>query len=143
MRSSLIGGLVGNLAGNLKHRQSRVRVFETGRCFLRDDQGTPVAGFRQPWRIAALAYGTALPEQWGSKARNVDFFDLKGDLERLLVPLAASFEKASHPALHPGRSARVLVAGQAIGFIGELHPQWQQKYELPLPPCFSNSTSTP
>ncbi|MEF8699074.1 MAG: phenylalanine--tRNA ligase subunit beta [Candidatus Accumulibacter sp. UW26] len=134
MRSSLIGGLVGNLAGNLKHRQSRVRVFETGRCFLRDDQGTPVAGFRQPWRIAALAYGTALPEQWGSKARNVDFFDLKGDLERLLVPLAASFEKASHPALHPGRSARVLVAGQAIGFIGELHPQWQQKYELPLPP---------
>jgi phenylalanyl-tRNA synthetase beta chain len=134
MRSSLIGGLLGNLAGNLKHRQSRVRVFETGRCFLRDDQGTPVAGFRQPWRIAALAYGTALPEQWGSKARNVDFFDLKGDLERLLVPLAASFEKASHPALHPGRSARVLVAGQAIGFIGELHPQWQQKYELPLPP---------
>jgi phenylalanyl-tRNA synthetase beta chain len=134
MRSSLIGGLVGNLAGNLKHRQSRVRVFETGRCFLRDDQGTPVAGFRQPWRIAALAYGTALPEQWGSTARNVDFFDLKGDLERLLVPLAASFEKASHPALHPGRSARVMVAGQAIGFIGELHPQWQQKYELPLPP---------
>jgi phenylalanyl-tRNA synthetase beta chain len=94
----------------------------------------PVAGFRQPWKLAALAYGTALPEQWGCAARNVDYFDVKGDLERLLAPRVARFEVAEHPALHPGRSARVLVDGQAIGFIGELHPQWQQKYDLPLAP---------
>jgi phenylalanyl-tRNA synthetase beta chain len=135
MRSTLIGGLVANVATNLKRRQNRVRVFETGRCFFRDPQGGPVAGFRQPWKLTALAYGTAFPEQWGCAARKVDFFDLKGDLETLLAPLVARFEKLrEHPALHPGRSARVLVAGKAIGFVGELHPQWQQKYELPLPP---------
>jgi phenylalanyl-tRNA synthetase beta chain len=133
MRSSLIGGLVANVATNLKRRQNRVRVFETGRCFFRDPQGGPVAGFHQPWKLTALAYGTALPEQWGGAARQVDFFDLKGDLETLLAPLVARFKKAEHPALHPGRCARVLVAGKGIGFVGELHPQWQQKYELPLP----------
>jgi phenylalanyl-tRNA synthetase beta chain len=60
-------------------------------------------------------------------------FRPQGDLETLLAPLVARFEKAEHPALHPGRCARVLVAGKGIGFVGELHPQWQQKYELPLP----------
>lgn len=125
-----------NLASNLKRRQSRVRLFETGRCFFRDPQGGPVAGFRQPWKLTALAYGTAFPEQWGCAARNVDFFDIKADLEQLFTPIGTGFEKALHPALHPGRSARVTVAGRAVGFLGELHPQWQQKYELPLPPVF-------
>jgi len=134
MRSTLIGGLVANVVTNLKRKQSRVRVFETGRCFFRDAQGGPVAGFHQPWKLAGLAYGGAVPEQWGAPARNVDFFDIKGDLEVLLAPAVASFEKAVHPALHPGRSARVLVDGQAIGFVGELHPQWLQKYDLPLAP---------
>ena len=134
MRSTLIGGLIANVTTNLKRRQSRARFFETGRCFFRDPQGVPVAGFRQPWKLTALAYGTAFPEQWGWTARKVDFFDVKGDLERLLAPRKASFERAAHPALHPGRSARVLLNGQTVGFLGELHPQWQQKYELPLAP---------
>ena len=134
MRSTLIGGLVANVATNLKRKQSRVRVFETGRCFFRDAQGGPVAGFRQPWKLAGLAYGGAVPEQWGAPARNVDFFDVKGDLEVLLAPAGARFEKTEHPALHPGRSARVLLAGKEIGVIGELHPKWVQKYDLPLAP---------
>ncbi|MBN9422759.1 MAG: phenylalanine--tRNA ligase subunit beta [Candidatus Accumulibacter sp.] len=134
MRSTLIGGLVANVATNLKRKQSRVRVFETGRCFFRDAQGGPVAGFRQPWKLAGLAYGGAVPEQWGAPARNVDFFDVKGDLEVLLAPAGARFEKTGHPALHPGRSARVLLAGKEIGVIGELHPKWVQKYDLPLAP---------
>jgi phenylalanyl-tRNA synthetase beta chain len=134
MRSTLIGGLVANVSTNLKRKQSRVRVFETGRCFFRDAQGGPVEGFAQPWKLAGLAYGGALPEQWAAPARNVDFFDIKGDLEILLAPAAVLFEKAVHPALHPGRSARVLVNGQASGFVGELHPQWLQKYDLPLAP---------
>ena len=134
MRSTLIGGLVANVVTNLKRRQNRVRVFETGRCFWRDKTGSPVEGFRQPWKIAALAYGSALPEQWGSPARSVDFFDIKGEIETLLAPLVARFEKLDHPALHPGRSASVSVDGKVIGFVGELHPQWLQKYDLPLAP---------
>lgn len=134
MRSTLIGGLVANLVTNLRRKQSRVRLFELGRCFSRDAQGAPVAGFCQPWRLAGLAYGGALPEGWAGGTRNVDFYDLKGDLEALLAPAELHWEKAAHPALHPGRAARVLLDGQEIGHLGELHPQWVQKYELPQAP---------
>jgi phenylalanyl-tRNA synthetase beta chain len=44
------------------------------------------------------------------------------------------FAPAPHPALHPGKSATVLVHGQAVGWIGELHPRWQRKYDLPSAP---------
>jgi phenylalanyl-tRNA synthetase beta chain len=84
-------------------------------------------------RVAAAAFGPALDEQWGTPARGVDFFDLKADLESLCFPLKPALEAAPHPAFHPGRSARVLVQGQAAGWIGELHPRWQRKYELPQP----------
>jgi phenylalanyl-tRNA synthetase beta chain len=89
-----------------------------------------VRGLRQPMRIAAAAYGTADEEQWAEKARPVDFYDAKADLEALLSPLEARCEGAEHPALHPGRSAKVLVGGTRVGWIGELHPRWLQKYEL-------------
>src|SRR5574340_867025 len=130
MRSSLIGGLVANLAYNLKRRVDRVRVFEIGRCFLRDGAGEPVPGFRQPKRVGGLAAGPAVPEQWDLPTRRVDFFDVKGDVEALLAPLAASYERVEHPALHPGRAARIVLDGRHVGVVGELHPHWVQKYEL-------------
>jgi phenylalanyl-tRNA synthetase beta chain len=88
----------------------------------------------QPKRVAALAYGQSLPEQWGMPARNVDYFDVKADLEALFEADSLRFVRTAHPALHPGRSAAVLFQGRQIGVIGELHPRWQQKYELPLAP---------
>lgn len=130
MRTTLIGGLVNTLSFNLKRRTSRVRVFEIGRCFWRDAAGAPVSGFKQPLRVAGLAAGSADPEQWGSKARNVDFFDVKGDVEALFAGQTLRFEKAVHPALHPGRSAAVILNDERIGIVGELHPEWVQKYEL-------------
>jgi phenylalanyl-tRNA synthetase beta chain len=135
MRSSLIGGLVANLVTNRNRRVERVRVFEVGRCFLRDARGDQIAGFLQPKRIAALAAGPAAPEQWGSATRRVDFFDAKADVETLLAPLQAQFERIDHPALHPGRAATVSVKGQVIGLVGELHPRWVQKYELDVAPA--------
>ncbi|PKO86194.1 MAG: phenylalanine--tRNA ligase subunit beta [Betaproteobacteria bacterium HGW-Betaproteobacteria-12] len=134
MRSTLIGGLVANLVTNLRRKQTRVRLFEVGRTFHRDTQGGVVKGFHQPWKLAGLAYGGALPESWGSGGRKVDFYDLKGDLEALLAPAVLSFEKLVHPALHPGRAARVLLEGVDIGCLGELHPEWTQRYELPQAP---------
>jgi len=134
MRSTLFGGLISNLVTNLKRKQTRVRIFESGRTFSREDDGAPVAGFHQPWKLAALAYGGALPDGWGSGARKLDFFDVKGDLEALLAPALLRFEKLVHPALHPGRAAKVLLDGRDIGVIGELHPEWVQKYDLPQPP---------
>lgn len=137
MRSTLLGGLVANARYNANRKLDRVRVFEVGRVFARDqavqDGDLDVAGIRQPMRIAALAMGSALPEQWGEPARAVDFYDVKNDLEGLLFPLEARFERAAHPAFHPGRCARVLLSGREIGHIGELHPGWRKKYELPGP----------
>ena len=84
--------------------------------------------------MAGLAWGRVDALQWGSKERAADFFDVKGDIEALLAPRHASFVPAEHPALHPGRCARVELGGQAIGFVGELHPRWRQGYELPSAP---------
>ncbi len=138
MRSSLIGGLVAVLRHNLSRKLSRVWIFEVGRVFHRDAQasGGPlsVAGLRQPVHVAGLAYGPLLPTQWGSKERIVDFFDVKGDIEALLAPRVAQFKAAEHPALHPGRSAAIVLDGEVVGFVGELHPRWRQAYELPTAP---------
>ncbi|MDP2810403.1 MAG: phenylalanine--tRNA ligase subunit beta [Rhodocyclaceae bacterium] len=128
MRTTLIGGLASVLSANRKRQLDRVRVFEIGRVFTRGADGQ--AGFNQPLRIGALWAGSALPDQWGTPARNVDFFDAKGDLEALFAPRLPRFEAVNHPALHPGRAAKVMLDGREIGVVGELHPRWVQKYEL-------------
>jgi len=130
MRSSLMASLIDCVRFNLSHKQARVRVFEIGRCFSRTEKG----GHAQTMRVGAVAYGDALQEQWGVPARRVDFYDVKADVEALLAPGTAGFETAVHPALHPGKSARIVRNGMTIGWLGELHPQWQQKYDLPLAP---------
>ncbi|PLZ00220.1 phenylalanine--tRNA ligase subunit beta [Burkholderia sp. WAC0059] len=138
MRTTLFGSLVNVLRYNLNRRAERIRVFEVGRVFLHDPAvkagEMTVEGFEQPKMVGALAYGPALDEQWGAPTRAVDFFDAKGDLEALLAPKVARFVKAEHPALHPGRSARVEIDGRTVGWIGELHPRWLQKYDLPHAP---------
>jgi phenylalanyl-tRNA synthetase beta chain len=138
MRSTLIGSLVANVRYNLNRKAGRVRVFEVGAVFLRNpeaqDGPLAVAGFDQPKRVAAIAYGPAADEQWGLPTRAVDFFDVKGDLEALFAPRAVRFNKTEHPALHPGRCASVEVDGKVVGLIGELHPRWLQKYDLPQAP---------
>ena len=138
MRSSLLGSLVGALQFNLARKATRARLFEVARVYRRSpsavNHATGVAGVEQPRKLAGLAWGSVDALQWGQKERAVDFFDLKGDVEALLAPRAAVFRPAEHPALHPGRSARIEVDGHAIGFIGELHPRWRQAYELPSAP---------
>jgi phenylalanyl-tRNA synthetase beta chain len=146
MRSTLAGGLLANVRYNLNRKVSRIRVFEIGAIFNKDEtvQDGPlsVAGYTQPKKVAALAYGQAIDEQWGAAARNVDYFDLKADLAALFAPRSLRFQKCVHPALHPGRSAEVLLDGTVIGFIGELHPRWQQKYDLPLAPVIFEVDAT-
>jgi phenylalanyl-tRNA synthetase beta chain len=129
MRTSLWPGLVGALRHNLARQQPRVRLFETGMVFLRDGDQT-----RQPVRLGGLVSGSALGEQWAEKSRPVDFFDLKGDLEAVLAVAGPrsdlEFVAASHPALHPGQCAEVHLAGQAIGWIGALHPDAQRALDI-------------
>ena len=138
MRSTLVGGLLANVRYNLNRKAGRVRVFEVGAVFKRNpevaDGPLAVAGFEQPKRVGAIAYGPAVDEQWGAATRAVDFFDVKADLEALFAPRVVRFNKAEHPALHPGRCATVELDGKVVGFIGELHPRWLQKYDLPQAP---------
>jgi phenylalanyl-tRNA synthetase beta chain len=128
MRTTLLGGLLDRLRFNLNRRQGRIRLFEVGSVFL----GT--SDEQQPLRLGGIAFGPVLPEQWGVAARNVDFFDVKADLEAVGHPLVLAFEAAPYPTLHPGRSAQIALDGRPVGWMGELHPRWQQKYELPFAP---------
>ena len=134
MRSSLLGSLVQVLKYNIDRKAARVRIFEVGRVFLRDasvkNTDTTVDGFHQPMRVAGLVYGNLDELQWGRAEQAADYFDVKGEVEALLAPLQATFIPAQHPSMHPGRCARVLVNGQEIGFLGEMHPKWVQSYEL-------------
>ncbi|MBV8605404.1 MAG: phenylalanine--tRNA ligase subunit beta [Pelomonas sp.] len=138
MRTSLLGSLVQVLRNNLARKAPRVRVFEIGRVFLRDASvvasDTSIAGVAQPMRVAGLAWGPAEQQQWSQRDRAVDFYDVKGDLEALFAPRQLRFVPAAHPALHPGRSARVELDGVDVGVVGELHPKWRQAYELPAAP---------
>ncbi len=123
MRSSLLGGLLGALRVNLARKQVRVRLFELGACFEN-------AGRVQHERLAGLCYGAALPEQWGAESRNIDFYDVKADVEALFAPKLLTFVALPHPASHPGRSAQIQLHGLPIGWLGELHPKWVQQYDM-------------
>ena len=126
MRSSIWGGLLDVLVYNLNRQQTRVRLFEIGPTYHHAANKT----YAESTRISGLVYGDAMPEQWGDASRSVDFYDLKSDVDHLTFG-RATYVAAEHHALHPGQSAQVIVEGKAIGWIGKLHPKWQQHYQLP------------
>jgi len=135
MRTTLWPGLVCALQHNLNRQQSRVRLFETGQRFI--PQGEGVANLKQEPMLAGLIYGPREGENWTGNSENVDFFDLKGDLESVLELMADnasfSFESAKHPALHPGQTAALSRNGEQVGIIGALHPQLQKELGLSQP----------
>jgi phenylalanyl-tRNA synthetase beta chain len=145
MRVSLWSGLVPACRENQRRQQSRVRLFEIGKKF--DVSGI---GLREIETIAAVACGARYPEQWASAHDAVDFYDVKGDVERLLAlsgdAHAMRFESNSLACLRPGRSARILRGETPIGWLGELHPRLVKKlglsntlilFELEIEPAFS------
>lgn len=129
MRTTLWAGLLPAVARNRNRQQSRVRLFESGLRFRREGDAT-----LQDAVIAGAACGSQTPEQWGQPSRALDFFDIKGDVEALLAVAGClprvRFEAARHPALHPGQSARVLLDGEPVGWVGALHPALEQKLDL-------------
>jgi phenylalanyl-tRNA synthetase beta chain len=144
MRSTLLGSLLNVVKFNVDRKASRVRVFEIGRVFHKDasvqNTDTTVQGFDQPMHVAGMAFGSASPLQWGTHEQAADFFDAKADVEALLLPAVAQFEPAEHPAMHPGRCARVLINDKVIGHVGELHPRWRQSWDLAQAPVMFELT---
>jgi phenylalanyl-tRNA synthetase beta chain len=126
MRVSLWPGLLKAAMENQRRQQSRLRLMEHGVVF-------PV-GAPESDRLAGLAMGARWPEQWGGGRELVDFFDVRADVVALLSLAAPAdeirFEAAVSPCLHPGRSARIFRGDQAIGWIGELHPQHVRRLEF-------------
>ncbi|MBU6468902.1 MAG: phenylalanine--tRNA ligase subunit beta [Betaproteobacteria bacterium] len=126
MRTSIWPGLLQALQYNLTKQAERVRLFEMGRCFYKNNQGE----IEQPKKLALLAYGNVVSEQWGEKARTVDFFDIKSDIEALLDKTNLTFNASQHPVLHPGRQATITQLGQVVGYVGELHPRLVKAFDL-------------
>ncbi len=121
MRTTLLAGLIHALRYNLNRQQSRVRLFETGLCFV------PKAGdLEQKRHIAGVICGDLLAESW-EQAKAVDFYDIKGDVEALLNATGQAdsyaFERSNLTILHPGQSANIIFNGKKSGYLGALHPE--------------------
>jgi phenylalanyl-tRNA synthetase beta chain len=125
MRTGLWGGLLEVLTYNLNRKQERAMLFEVGGTFHRRN-----IGYDEETHLAGLRYGAVVPEQWGEAVRDVDFYDVKATVD-MLTHHQAVYRKETHPALHPGQTARIYINEQPIGWIGKLHPKWQQHYDLP------------
>ena len=122
MRGSLWPGMAAAAASNVARQQDRVRVFEIGKSF-HGTQNDPV----EVVRVAALALGTVMPEQWSVDAQDIEFFDIKSDLVAVMQTAGADVEfeilMADHPALLSGQAGRIMRGDEIVGFAGKLHPQ--------------------
>lgn len=129
MRVSLWPGLIESLRRNLRRQQERVRLCEIGTRFEVTD-----GALRESAAIAGVITGAVLPEQWGGERRTADFYDLKGDVEALLALTGRAgdlrFVAATHPVLHPVRSAQVMDGDICLGWLGQLHPEISRKLDL-------------
>jgi len=130
LRRSLWPGLLQTLRYNLNRQQERARIFEFGRKYSMQDND-----IKEEDCIAGLAYGRVEPEQWGIPGRAVAFEDMKSDVQALFAQgnPPPGFEVATHPALHPGRSAAICLGEHRLGWLGELHPRLVQQLHLPSP----------
>ena len=128
MRSGLWGGLLDELTYNLNRKQERAMLFETGSSYQAVTNNAKTGYIETP-KLAGLFYGACSPEQWASATKEVDFYDVKAHVDAL-TKHQAEYKAETHVALHPGQSARVYLCGKPIGWLGKLHPKWQQQYSL-------------
>ncbi|MCW8945547.1 MAG: phenylalanine--tRNA ligase subunit beta, partial [Sedimenticola sp.] len=129
MRTTLWAGLLQTAIYNQSRQQARVRIFESGLRFIKQDNE-----IKQELMLSGLISGTIAPEEWGASSREADFFDIKADLEALFALTGCAelfeFSVASHSSLHPGQTAQILRAGESVGWIGKLHPELESKLDL-------------
>ena len=141
MRTNLLPGLLDALGNNLARQARRVRLFEIGQCFPDEpaNSGDAQAGERAappPQRVlcGGVLFGAREEHSWAHDGAATDFFDAKGDVERLLALGGGdvAFEPTADPVLHPGQAAAVRLGGDLVGRVGRLHPRLEA--ELALPP---------
>jgi phenylalanyl-tRNA synthetase beta chain len=128
LRRSLWPGLIEAARLNVSRQRQRVRLFELGPQFAAAERGVA-----QTQVAAGLALGTRAAEHWDGAGPDVDYFDVKGDVEALLrltgSPEEFRFEAGAHPALSPGRTARILRRDRLVGWLGALHPELAKRID--------------
>lgn len=129
MRTSLWPGLLSTLRHNVNRQHERVRIFELGQVFLKKGERTDYPAY-----LSGLIYGPRNPEVWSHTRRQLDFFDIKGDVEALLDFTknqdAFRFVPSQHQALHRGQCAALELNGVCVGMIGALDPALQRDLGL-------------
>ncbi|MBS0612292.1 MAG: phenylalanine--tRNA ligase subunit beta [Proteobacteria bacterium] len=129
MRVSLWPGLLRACAQNLRRQQPRVRIFELGRKYLQTEQA-----MREVETLAGVVAGSRRPEQWAVAKESTDFYDVKADLAALFEltgePQGSCFVAEKLSCLRPGRTARIYRDGEAVGWLGEVHPGILRKLDL-------------
>ncbi|OCG39696.1 phenylalanine--tRNA ligase subunit beta [Gilliamella sp. Bif1-4] len=132
MRLSLWSGLLDVILYNQNRQQTRARLFETGLRFIPDENCE--FGVCQELMLAGIVTGNLYEEHWQLPKKNVDFYDLKGDLESIFSLLGCGdqiqLKKSELPALHPGQSAAIYLNDELLGHLGVLHPEIEKKLSL-------------
>jgi phenylalanyl-tRNA synthetase beta chain len=160
-RTAVIGSLLDAARYNRAHGAERIALAESGRAYLREGSsphdgvlagkfaGDRPAPAYEPWRLACIAAGPLWPDDWRGTSMGAEFYSVKGVLEALAERLGVSVEvrPGEQSFLHPGRAGRVLVSGEEIGWLGEIHPlicrEWDLKaatgFEIDLAPLVAAS----
>ncbi len=136
MRQSMLPGLVRSVAYNLDHGVPNVALYEIGRVFYGHENTSQPD---EPSFVAGVMAGKRADDAWNQKFGEYDFFDAKGAVESLLDALRLTkvrfkvAEPEQYPWLQPGRAAEVLSQGEAIGWVGNIHPANLQKVGVDVP----------
>ncbi|WP_092411563.1 phenylalanine--tRNA ligase subunit beta [Candidatus Ichthyocystis sparus] len=126
LRSELLSGLVNILEYNIRRGVTRLKIFEEATCFEKNGKE-----IQERNKVSGLCYGTILPEQWGAVSqREIDIFDVKGDIERAMSVLLTCTDAGDNPFFHPTRSSYLVYKNEVVGVVGELHPRFKKSLNL-------------
>jgi phenylalanyl-tRNA synthetase beta chain len=133
MRTSLLPHLYDICAYNLNRKNNDVLLYERGSVFLSEQETLTELPTEQE-RLAVLLSGTYMSHPWQGEKKAVDFYVLKGIAEGLMESLGLSeqieYKPDVRPGFHPGRTANVLLKGESIGFLAQVHPSTQKTLDL-------------
>ena len=133
LRQNMVAGILDTVAYNIARKNKDLALYEIGKVF--EQAGNPTAEL--PTEINSFAFaltGLVAEKDFQTSAVPVDFFYAKGVLEALFDRLGLKVEYTVTQALasmHPGRTAAILLDGQVIGFVGQVHPVTAKDYNIP------------
>ncbi|WP_047150535.1 phenylalanine--tRNA ligase subunit beta [Aneurinibacillus tyrosinisolvens] len=133
LRTNLLPHLLETAAYNVNRKQRDIAIFEMGNVFLSEEQ-TLTELPKEKLTIAGLLSGSWIGQHWMEKAAPVDFYLVKGMLDILFNRLGISgiqYRPVKDLAgMHPGRTAEIVLQDHVAGYVGQVHPVTQQKYDL-------------